>query len=62
MALTLIGFRRAEARCEVFLQGTLLREMPWLATIIAATSLAAVDRVEGLAISSRRIPAEGAVA
>jgi hypothetical protein len=41
-ALTLIGFRRAEAQRRWFLQGALLREMPWLATSIVATSLAAV--------------------
>jgi hypothetical protein len=60
--LTLIGFRRAEARRRGFLQGALLREMPWLATSIAATSLAAVGGVEGVAVSSRRIPAGRAVA
>jgi hypothetical protein len=57
MALTLIGFRRTEARRKWFLQGTLLREMPWLATSIAATSLAAVGGIEGVAVSSRRISA-----
>jgi hypothetical protein len=58
----LIGFRRAEARCRGFLQGAFLREMPRLTTSVAATTLAAVDRVESVAISSRRISARGAVA
>jgi hypothetical protein len=61
-ALTLIGSRRAEARRGGFLQGALLREMPWLSTSIAATSLAVVGRVEDVAVSSRRISAGGAVA
>jgi hypothetical protein len=61
-ALTLIGSRCAEARFGQLLQGALLREMPWLATSIAATSLAVVDRVEGVAVSSGRIPAGRAVA
>jgi hypothetical protein len=61
-ALTLIGFRRAEAQCGWFLQGAFLREMPWLSTGITTTSLATVDGIEGVAISSRRIPAGGAVA
>jgi hypothetical protein len=60
--LTLIGFWRAEARRRGFLQGALLREMPWLTTGIAATSLAAVGGMEGVAVSSRRIPAGRAVA
>jgi hypothetical protein len=51
-ALTLIGSRRAEARRRGFLQGTLLREVPWLATSIAATSLAVVGGVEDVTVSS----------
>jgi hypothetical protein len=35
-----------------FLQGALLREMPWLATSIAATSLAAVGGVEDVTVIS----------
>jgi hypothetical protein len=42
--------------------GALLREVPWLSTGIATTSLATVGRVEDVAVSSRRIPAGGAVA
>jgi hypothetical protein len=61
-ALTLIGSRRAEARRSRLLQGTLLREVSWLATSIAATSLATVGGVEDIAVSSRRIPTGGAVA
>jgi hypothetical protein len=62
MALTLIGFQRIEARRRGFLQRALLGEMPWLATSIAATSLAVVGRVENIAVSSRRISAGRAVA
>jgi hypothetical protein len=51
-ALTLIGPRRAKARRRWFLQGTLLREVPWLATSIAAASLATVGGVEGVAVTS----------
>jgi hypothetical protein len=51
-ALTLVGSRRAEARRSRLLQGTLLREVPWLTTSIAATSLAAVVGVEGVTVSS----------
>jgi hypothetical protein len=51
-ALTLIGSRRAEARCNRLLQGTLLREVPWLATSIAATSLAVVVGVEDVTVTS----------
>jgi hypothetical protein len=61
-ALTLIGSRRAEARRRWLLQGTLLREVSWLATSIAATSLTVVGGVEDVAVSSRRIPACRAIA
>jgi hypothetical protein len=52
MALTLIGSRRAEARRRRLLQGTLLREVSWLVTSVATTSLAAVAGVEGVTVSS----------
>jgi hypothetical protein len=61
-ALTLIGSRRAEARCRWLLQGTLLREVSELATSVAATSLATVGGVESVAVASRRIPTGRAVA
>jgi hypothetical protein len=61
-ALTLIGSRRAEARRRWLLQGTLLREVPRLATSVAATSLAAVGGVESVAVASREVPAGRAVA
>jgi hypothetical protein len=50
------------ASAQMFSSGALLREMPWLATSEAATSLAAVGGIEGVAVSSRRIPAGRAVA
>jgi hypothetical protein len=61
-ALTLIGSRRAEARRRRLLQGTLLREVSWLTTGIAAASLTMVGGVEDVAVSSRRIPTCRAVA
>jgi hypothetical protein len=36
--------------------------MPWIATGITTTSLAVVDGIEGVAVSSRRISTGGAVA
>jgi hypothetical protein len=60
--LTLIGSRRAEARCRWLFQGTLLREVSRLATSVAATSLATVGRVESVAVASRGIPAGRVVA
>jgi hypothetical protein len=61
-ALTLIWFRRAEARRRWFPQGALLREMPRLAIGVTATSLAAVDGIEGVAVSSKRVSAGRVVA
>jgi hypothetical protein len=55
-ALTLIGLRRAKARCSRLLQGTLLREMSWLATSVAAASLVVVGGIEDVAVASRGVP------
>jgi hypothetical protein len=56
-ALTLVGSRRTEARCRWLLQGTLLREVPWLTISIAATSLAVVIGVEGVTVTSSEVSA-----
>jgi hypothetical protein len=61
-ALTLIGPRRAEARCSRLLKGALLREVSRLATGVTSTALAAVSGVECVAVTSREIPACRAVA
>jgi hypothetical protein len=60
-ALTLIGSRRAKARRSRLLQGTLLREMSWLATSVAAASLAVVGGIEDVAVAFRGVPACRAV-
>jgi hypothetical protein len=57
MALTLIGSWHAEAWCSRLLQGTLLREVSWLASSIAATSLVAAGGIEDVAVASRGVPA-----
>jgi hypothetical protein len=51
-ALTLIGSRRAEARCSRLLQGALLRELSGLATGVTSTTLATVIGVESVAVTS----------
>jgi hypothetical protein len=61
-ALTLIGSRRAEARCRGLLQRALLREVSWLAAGITSAALAAVGGVECVAVTSGEVPARGAVA
>jgi hypothetical protein len=61
-ALTLIGSRRAEARCRRLLKWALLREVSRLATGVASNALAAVIGVECVAVTSREISAYRAVA
>jgi hypothetical protein len=61
-ALTLVGSRRAEARCRRLLQRALLREVSRLATGVASAALAAVGGVERVAVASREVPARGTVA
>jgi hypothetical protein len=56
-ALTLIGSRRAEARCSWLLQRALRREVSQLATGVTSAALAAVSGVESVAVASREIPA-----
>jgi hypothetical protein len=53
-ALTLIGSRRAEARCRGLLEWALLREVPRLSTSVASAALAAVSGVERVVVASRR--------
>jgi hypothetical protein len=55
-ALTLVGFRRAEAWCRRLLQRALLREVSWLAIGVASAALAAVSGVECVAVTSREVP------
>jgi hypothetical protein len=56
MALTLVGSRRAEARCRRLLQRALLREVSRLATGVASAALAAVGGVECVVVTSREVP------
>jgi hypothetical protein len=61
-ALTLVGSRRAEARCRRLLQRALLREVSRLVTSVTFAALAAVAGVEYVAVTSGEVPALGAVA
>jgi hypothetical protein len=54
-ALTLVGLRRAEARCRRLLQRALLREVSELTTGVTSTTLAAVIGVESVAVTSGEI-------
>jgi hypothetical protein len=57
MTLTLVGSQCAQAWCRGLLEWALLGEVSRLATSVAPAALAAVSRVECVAVTSGEVPA-----